>query len=145
MDNGSVSRVQLKLRAYHPSRDPQEVTDALGVDPDRTQSAGTKSHFPELGPVRDNGWFLTTTVFVPSDDLGDHVRWFVEFVRRKLAILAQLRQHGWELDVLTRPRNDETVSLDDLRFLRDAGLGPNQLFNDDPQPGSERPSPPAAP
>ncbi|MBI2767787.1 MAG: DUF4279 domain-containing protein [Chloroflexi bacterium] len=112
-----------QLRAYHDAATPDEVTEGLGVPPDRTVLAGARSHIEELGPIPSNGWFLKITGFVATDDLGSHVRWLVDFVRARLPAIDELRSVGWEFSAGTFPYLDESgVPVEDTRFLKDVGL-----------------------
>lgn len=90
------------LRAYHKTRQAEEVTRALDIVPTTTFRAGDASSFPEIGPIPEHGWILSSR----------DARWplqlasLVERLQSMRAELDLLMAQGWEFDLILS-RTDE--------------------------------------
>jgi hypothetical protein len=89
----------MRLRAYHPSEPPERVTRELGIAPTGTQLAGDPGPFPELGPVRSNGWFWYASFPVSNDMLREALEKVVGLFEGKRPALDGLRTRGWVFDL----------------------------------------------
>lgn len=75
-DFSSCSRTYATLCIYHDSADPENVTDVLGITPDRAHKAGDIVRSKRPAPT--SGWFLGTQNILASRDVRAHIEWILD-------------------------------------------------------------------
>lgn len=75
---------------------PDEVTAALGIEPDETQSRGELRHGK---PIKLDGWFLSTQQHLPSRDVRLHIGWLLDRLQGREQALEALRAKGARTDI----------------------------------------------
>ena len=106
----SEPSLHAKVRAYHPTAHPHQVTTKLGLEPSRIILSGSPSHVPELGPVPESGWFLDLDGSA-AESIWGFVEMILERFERRARAMAALREDGWVFDLVVGPA--ELVSLDE--------------------------------
>ena len=124
----ACARTHATLRVHAGDLDPDEVTRALGVEPDRVQRRGEPADRRGLRRVLLNGWFLSTKGKVESRDVRRHVDWLLDRLGDDApAKLEHVRAAGARADVAcdwvsATGSGGPILSPAQLRRLADLGL-----------------------
>lgn len=89
----------ISLRLDHPSRDPDEFTAALGMEPDRVWRAGephaTRKDGPLEGLRHESFWTATMAEGAwPPRELGDSLSGVLDRLEDKASFFAELSRSG---------------------------------------------------
>lgn len=88
------------LRIAHPALDPATLSEQLQLTPARAWRKGEPKE-PKHRPARIGMWILDTYGVVASRDLRRHLDWLLDHLHDKGAILDQLRQQEYAIDVFS--------------------------------------------
>lgn len=122
----SCRRTKVKLRIYHDTLSPKEITAKLGILPERTQEAGAIS--PETKyAAKISGWFLDSEGHVESKDSRRHLDWLLDRVESKTRELKQLCDAGCRIDICCvwnskQGHGGPTLSVPQFKRLAELGI-----------------------
>jgi len=77
-DFPSCSQTYCTLSIYHSTANPQSITDALKIVPDRISVVGEKLYANKL--AKNSGWYLSTENKVESKDLRAHIDYLLKLL-----------------------------------------------------------------
>jgi hypothetical protein len=114
------------LRIAHPALDPEAISAQLHLTPSWAWRKGEPKE-PRQRPARIGMWALDTDGVVASRDLRRHLDWLLDHLHDKGAILDQLRQQGYAIDVFSTwvrlgGTGGPTLSPRNMRGLADLSL-----------------------
>lgn len=90
----TCARTRATLRIYDVP--PDEITAALGIEPDETQRRGELRHGK---PIKLDGWFLSTKAHLESRDVRLHIGWLLDRLQGREQALEALRAKGARTDI----------------------------------------------
>jgi hypothetical protein len=95
--SGGCSRTYATLCIYHNSADPKEITNLLGLKPDRSQRVGDRIRSNRKAKV--SGWFLGTKDVSSSNDFRVHIKWILKRIAEKKKELESLSKSGYKMSI----------------------------------------------
>jgi hypothetical protein len=95
MNRRELRQTHLHFAIFGDELLPQRVTDQLGIEPDRFFSKGDKIS-PNGDAVRRRGtWQISSSVYVDSWEVDDHLEWLVETFEGHQAKLREFLDLGY--------------------------------------------------
>lgn len=87
------------LRCYHSEAAPEAVTEALGIQPSKSQVRGLNLIHGKQVRRPVSGWFFCSKGTVESRDVRRHIDWLLDQLRGLEGRLAALENQGWSIDI----------------------------------------------
>lgn len=94
-DYAACEETYATFQIYPSNKDPDEVTNYLGIKPSKTVLAGMAG-----GNRRAiNGWFLSTKGKVSSKDSRRHIDWLLDKIQHAAEQIRELKNNGARVDI----------------------------------------------
>jgi uncharacterized protein DUF4279 len=95
---GTCKETSTSFRIMHPDLDLDAISQQLDLTPTWTRRKG-QIYDGRKNPNRISIWALDTEGIITSRDARRHLDWLLDQLEPKAAVLAQFREHGYEMDL----------------------------------------------
>ena len=116
--------VWLTLSVCHPSMDPDEISDALNLDPDDVKCKGDVVFKNEKYDIRSNKtmWSFDTMGYVRNNTFEKHLNWLLDHLHGKTPAIHKLQDDGCDMHLkahldLSSSCIFPALEVDEMRLL----------------------------